>query len=47
MLLETDLKGMFILKQVNKENLFFLLGDVTQVIPGYSTRVAWTKTTPQ
>lgn len=23
MLLETDLKGMFILKQVNKENLFF------------------------
>lgn len=35
MLLETDLKGMFILKQVSKENLYSLLNDVTQVIPGY------------
>lgn len=31
MLLETDLKGMFILKQVSKENIFSLLSDVTQV----------------
>lgn len=47
MLLETDLKGMFILKEVNKENLFSLLSDVTQVIPGYSTGVAWTKAPTQ
>lgn len=37
MLLETDLKGMFILKQISKENLFSLLSEVTQVIPGYSS----------
>lgn len=37
MLLETDLKGMFVLKQVGKENLFSLLSNVTQVIPGCST----------
>lgn len=37
MLSETDLKGIFILKQVSKENLFSLLSNVTQVIPGCST----------
>lgn len=31
MLLETDLKGMFILQQVSKETIFSLLSDVTQV----------------
>lgn len=47
MLLETDLRGMFILKQVSKENLFSLLSDVTQVILGILQGVAWTKAPSQ